>query len=190
MPAKLAEADQMTIEEYLAFTDQRPDGERWELVEGVAVMSPSPTQWHQTICKNILFTLEYVKRTASASWSPMPGVGIRVLASPRSLPQPDVYVQEGTPANSPVSNDAVAIFEILSKSNTRADRAWRKRVYASVPNCQHYVTVATDRAQVIRHDRTGQWTEIALTGLLETLELPAIGASIPLRDIYRFTPIE
>jgi hypothetical protein len=39
---KLAPEQQMTIEEFLAFTDTRPEEERWELVEGVAVLNPSP----------------------------------------------------------------------------------------------------------------------------------------------------
>lgn len=47
MLAKLAKADQMTVEEFLAYMEARPDGERWELIEGVAVMNASPTQWHQ-----------------------------------------------------------------------------------------------------------------------------------------------
>jgi len=32
---RLAPQQQMTIEEFLAFTDTRPDEERWELIEGV-----------------------------------------------------------------------------------------------------------------------------------------------------------
>ena len=45
---KLAPEDQLTIEEFLAFTDTRPDGERWELIEGVAIMNPSPVEFHQS----------------------------------------------------------------------------------------------------------------------------------------------
>jgi hypothetical protein len=41
-PPKLAPEQQLTIEEFLAFTDTRPEGERWELIEGVAVLDPSP----------------------------------------------------------------------------------------------------------------------------------------------------
>ena len=29
--------------------EARPDGEHWELIEGVAIMNPSPTEWHQQI---------------------------------------------------------------------------------------------------------------------------------------------
>jgi len=36
MPAKLAETDQMTVDKFVAFVDARPDGERWELIEGQA----------------------------------------------------------------------------------------------------------------------------------------------------------
>ena len=36
---KLAPEQQLTIEEFLAFTDTRPEGERWELI---AVLNPSP----------------------------------------------------------------------------------------------------------------------------------------------------
>lgn len=190
MPTKLAEADQMTVEEFLAFTESRPDGEKWELIEGVAVLSPSPTQWHQRIVANITATLDAAKLASGASWVAIPGVGTVVPISSNSLPQPDVYVQESALQNSHITEDAIVIFEVLSRANTRKDRAWRKRVYASVPNCQHYVTVATKRAEVIRHDRSGGWEEAVVTGLLDTLELPAIGTSIPLRDIYRFTPIE
>jgi len=190
MPARLAEADQMTIEEFLAFTDQRPDGERWELIEGVAIMNPSPTQWHQTIAGNILMVLGQQKQVSGATWTPMMGVGTRVPVSPRSLPQPDVYVQAGPPLNSATTTDALVLFEVLSRSNTKADKAWRKRVYASVPNCQHYVTVAHACAEVVRYDRADGWQGVTITGLDGTLALPAIAVTMPLRDIYRWTPIE
>ena len=47
MPTVLARTDQMTIEAFLAFYDTRPDGEKWELIDGFPVMSASPTQWHR-----------------------------------------------------------------------------------------------------------------------------------------------
>ena len=189
MQAKLAEADQMTIEEFLAFMDSRPDGERWELIEGVAVMNAAPTQWHQTIAANLSYLLLTQRNLTNANWAVMLGVGTRVPISANSLPQPDVYVQQGAAQPTSVTDDALVIFEILSRSNTRADRAWRKRVYASVPNCQHYVTVATKTAEVIRHDRGDGWKGTTITGLDATLSMLAITTDIGLRDIYRGTPI-
>jgi Uma2 family endonuclease len=189
MRAKLAEADQMTIEEFLAYMDTRPDGERWELIEGVAIMNASPTQWHQVIASNIVKVLMNEKDASGAPWLPLLGVGTRVPVSPNSLPQPDVYVQEGDAQPSPITDDALILFEVLSKSNTKMDRVWRKRVYASIPNCQHYVTVSMKRAEVVRHDRASEWAETKISGLEATLALPAIQFKLPLREIYRWTPI-
>jgi Uma2 family endonuclease len=190
MQAKLAEADQMTIEEFLAFMESRPDGERWELIEGVAVINAAPTQWHQVIASNIVRLLMNEKAARLAPWLPLLGVGTLVPISPRSLPQPDVYVQEGPSQSSPVTDDALILFEILSKSNTKADQAWRKRVYASVPNCQHYITVSMKSAEITCYDRADGWLGTTVNGLDATLTLPAINCELSLRDIYRWTPIE
>jgi Uma2 family endonuclease len=189
MPAQLAEANQMTIEEFLAFYETRPDGQRWELIEGVATMSPAPTQRHQRIALNIAAALDAAKLAQDASWTAMLGVGTEVPVSPNSLPQPDVYVQERPPLASSTTDDALVIFEILSRSNTKADQAWRKRVYASVPNCQHYVTISTKTAEANRLDRADRWRGAKVTGLEADLVLPAVDVTIPLRDIYRWTQI-
>jgi len=191
MSVKLAEAEQMTVEEFLAFQQARPSGERWELIEGVAVMSPSATLWHQTITGNILTDLVNHKIAHGSAWMPAIGVNTIVPISPRSLPQPDVFVRSAQAArDSNITDDAVVIFEVLSRSNKRADRDWRRRAYSSVPNCQHYVTISHKAPEVVRYDRENGW-QIALTkGLKADLELPAIGVTIPLTTIYRWTPIK
>jgi Uma2 family endonuclease len=119
----------------------------------------------------------------------MLGVGTRVPVSPRSLPQPDVFVKEGAATGRPVTDDALVLFEVLSRSNTKTDQAWRRRVYASVPNCQHYVTVSLKAAEVVAYDRASKWHERSVAGLHEQLALPALDLAIPLADIYRWTPL-
>ena len=192
MPAhrKLAPENQMTIEEFLAFTESRPQEERWELIEGMPVMNPSPVKKHQLIASNIASFLLIEKERLGAAWLPMLGVGTEVPISPRSLPQPDVYVQEGDLADdSHVTTDALVIFEVLSRSNTKADQAWRRRVYSSVPNCRHYVTVSLKTAEVTVYDRDSQWACRTVAGLDATADLPAIGVVLPLARIYRWTPL-
>ncbi len=186
---KLAPEQQMTIEEFLAFTDTRPEEERWELIEGVAVLNPSPIDHHQMVVSNIVAYLIAQKRQTGATWYAMLGVGTRVPVSPRSLPQPDVFVKEGAPTGLPTTDDALVLFEVLSRSNTRIDQAWRRRVYASVPNCQHYVTVSLKTVEVVAYDRSTDWRERELTRLDQALELPALDVAIPLADIYRWTPL-
>jgi Uma2 family endonuclease len=186
---KFAPEQQLTIEEFLAFTDTRPDGERWELIEGVAVMNPSPVDYHQIVVANIVAFLITHKERSGAGWFAMPGVGTRVPISPNSLPQPDVFVKEGAAIGSPVTDDALVLFEVLSRSNTKADQAWRRKVYASVPNCRHYVTVSLKSVAVVAYDRESAWEKRSVTSLADAIALPALGLSIPLATIYRWTPL-
>jgi Uma2 family endonuclease len=186
---KLAPEDQMTIEEFLAFTETRPDEERWELIEGVPIMSPSPVDYDQMVVGNIVAYLIAHKERTGASWLPMPGVGTRVPISPRSLPQPDIFVKEEPMTGSAVTDDALVLFEVLSRSNTKADQAWRRKVYASVPNCRHYVTVSLKAVEVDAYDRDSGWKKRSVSDLADALDLPAIGVALPLAKVYRWTPL-
>jgi Uma2 family endonuclease len=186
---RLAPKQQMTIEEFLAFTDTRPQGERWELIEGVPVMNPSPIGHHQMIVTNISAFLWRFKDERGAGWFPLVGTGTRAPASEKTLPQPDVMVLEHPPTDSAVSDEALVLFEVLSKSNRRADQAWRRKVYASVPNCQHYVTVSLEAVEVTAYDRAGRWKGRSITSLRESLALPALGVTMPVSGIYRWTPL-
>jgi hypothetical protein len=92
----------------------------------------------------------------------------------------------------------LVLFEVLSPSNDKADQAWRRKIYASVPNCQHYVTVSLKAVEVTAYDRASRWKGRSLESLANVLSLPALGVSIPLADIpladipladiYRWTP--
>lgn len=186
---QLAPKRQMTIEEFLAFTDTRPQEEHWELIEGVPVLSPSPTDYHQIVVTNVATFLMRAKVERNASWFPMIGTGTRVPASANSLPEPDVMVKEHPPTGTPASDDALVLFEVLSPSHRKADQDWRRKVYASVPNCQHDVTVSLKAVEVTAHDRASRWKGRSLTSLADSLSLPALGVSMPVAEIYRWTPL-
>ena len=190
MQQKLPIDDLMTVEEFLAVADAYPDGEKWELIEGVAVLSSSPTNFHQIIAGNILTALSLWKDQHDVPWVPLIGIGTRVPVSPRSLPQPDLQVLAEAPTErSPETRDGLVLFEILSESNTKADQAWRMRVYASIPNCQHYVTVDQKKPLVSRHDRANGWKPVVVKDPTKALDLPALGMVIPIAMIYRWTPV-
>src|SRR5262245_55212007 len=44
----------MDVDEFMAFLETRPDNERWDLIEGVAVMMAPPSYEHQRITRNFL----------------------------------------------------------------------------------------------------------------------------------------
>ena len=72
----------MTVEEFYAFTDTRPDEEKWELIDGEPVLNAAPSQLHQRIVKNLVFALTIRERELGAAWQVLPGLGVRVVRFP------------------------------------------------------------------------------------------------------------
>lgn len=105
----------MTVDEFYAFTDARPDEEKWELIDGEAVLNASPAFIHQRIVGNILFALTSLERAGDVSWTVIPGIG--ALISDTSRPEPDVMVLPKIDASvaSPVrhTRDASVLFEVV-----------------------------------------------------------------------------
>ena len=120
---KLAPEQQLTIEEFLAFTDTRPDEERWELIEGVAVLNPSPVEHHQIGSREHCHVPDDAQAANRCELAGDAGRG-----HPRSdlaaQPAAAGRLREGSGATTdlPVTEDALVLFEVLSRSNTKADQ--------------------------------------------------------------------
>jgi Uma2 family endonuclease len=177
----------MTVEEFYAFTDARPDGEKWELLEGVPVLNASPSRLHQRIIKNLTFVLATIERESEVSWEVLPGLGVRVSETNR--PEPDVLIlpkhgQSADPQGRD-RNDIVVAFEILSPSTADRDLRWKRTAYTSLPSLTHYVVIAQDAVDIVVLAREAGFAEQRLRSLDQSLELPALGISLPLAEIYR-----
>ena len=177
----------MKVEEFYAFTDARPDNEKWELIEGEPVLNASPSRVHQTIIKNLTFILATQERKSGVSWEVLPGLGVRVSETNR--PEPDVLIlpkhgQSADPQGRDRS-DVVVAFEILSPSTEERDLRWKRTAYTSLPSLTHYVVIAQDMVDIVVFARETGFAERRLRSLDDSLELPALGISLPLIEIYR-----
>jgi len=182
----------MTVEEYFAFTDTRPDNEKWELIDGEPILNASPSKLHQTILLNLAFLLGSVQRQRQQSWQAMPGIGVRV--SDTSLPEPDLFiVPAGAAKRDPYgrqTSDVFAAFEILSPSTADRDLRWKRTAYTSLPSLTHYIVVAQDAVDVVVFARDTGFAERRYRSLSDTIELPALGILLPVSEIYRDTGLE
>ena len=182
----------MTVEEYFAFTDTRPDNEKWELIDGEPVLNASPSRLHQIILDNLVFLLGTIKRRQPQSWESTPGIGVRV--SDTSLPEPDLFiVPAGAARRDPYgreTSDVIATIEILSPSTAERDLGWKRIAYTSLPSLTHYIVIAQDAVDVVVFARDSGFVERRYTLLGDSLELPALGISLPLSEIYRDTGLE
>jgi Uma2 family endonuclease len=179
----------MTVEEFYAFTDTRPDNEKWELIEGEPVLHASPSPFHQRIVKNIVIALGTREREADVSWEMLPGLGVRV--SNINRPEPDVLI---LPKLAPPldafqrdRDDIIVAFEVLSPSTADRDLRWKRTAYASMPSLTHYVVVAQDAVDVVVFARASGFTEQRFRSLDDVIVFPALGVSLPLTEIYRDT---
>jgi Uma2 family endonuclease len=124
----------MTVDEFYAFTDTRPDEEKWELIGGEPVLNASPSQLHQLIVGNVIGALWHWKRELSLPWVVLPGFGVRVSDTDR--PEPDVLVAPSGQRsfdNSRDRNDVIVAFEVLSPSTERRDLQWKRSAYPFRP---------------------------------------------------------
>jgi Uma2 family endonuclease len=182
----------MTVEEYFAFTDTRPDNEKWELIDGEPVLNASPTNVHQTILWNLAHLLRTIQWHQLQSWEAKPGIGVRVSGT--SLPEPDVIiVPAGATVRDPQGREAsnvIVAFEILSPSTAERDLRWKRTAYTSLPSLTHYVVIAQDAVEVVVFARDAKFAERRIRSLEDSLNLPALGIALPLAGIYRDTGLE
>jgi Uma2 family endonuclease len=182
----------MTVEEYFAFTDTRPDNEKWELIDGEPILNASPSNLHQIILGNLAYLLGTIRSQRQQSWEASPGIGVRV--SDISLPEPDLFiVPAGAARRNPYVRETAEVFvtiEIPSPSTADRDLRWKRAAYANLPSLTHYVVVAQDAVDVVVFAREKGFAERHFRALSDTIELPALGISLPLSEIYRDTGLE
>ena len=181
----------MTIAEFYEFTDRRPDDEKWELIDGEPILNAAPSRLHQGIVKNVLFALTLRERELSAAWEVLPGLGVRVSETNR--PEPDVIVLPRTSASTDLASrdrsDALVAFEVLSPSTKDRDLRWKRTAYTSLASLTHYVVIAQDAVEVVVFARDNGFAEKRLRSLNGSVEVPALGISLPLVEIYRGTSL-
>lgn len=182
----------MTVKEFYAFTDTRPDDEKWELIDGEPILNASPSPVHQWIVRNILIALGNRERELKASWAILPGLGIRVSRTNR--PEPDLLIMPRAAFSAdPAQRDTgemIAAFEILSPSTADRDLRWKRTAYTSLPSLTHYIVVAQDAVDVVVFARDTGFAERRYRSLSDTIELPALGILLPVSEIYRDTGLE
>jgi Uma2 family endonuclease len=81
--------------------------------------------------------------------------------------------------------DPTLIVEIVSPSTAAYDRGKKFALYRALDTLRTYVLIAQDQPHVEVFERDGdRWVLREVSGLEATLELPAIGASVALRELY------
>jgi Uma2 family endonuclease len=125
-------ARRYTVEEVLAFPD---DGNRYEVVQGELLVTPSPRLTHQLVVGRVIETLRaYLKPLGLSEAVFMAPADITWGIRPKEadeLVQPDVFVVHPDDAarNWLDVRHLVLAAEVVSPSSTRADRVVKRKAY-------------------------------------------------------------
>jgi Uma2 family endonuclease len=182
-------SDGFTFEQFVALVADRPDHERWELIEGVIELNPTPVDFHQMIVSNVMFELTTIQRKFETAWMVRPGLGINLPSDKRNAPAPDVLVRPFPLSGTSYCADPLVVFEVLSPSTRRKDLTSKRAYYTKLGTLQHYVVIEPSKALVRHFAREAHWKEQALKQPLDVLALAGLDVQLSLSDIYRGTGV-
>jgi Uma2 family endonuclease len=180
----------MDVEEFMAFLETRPKGERWDLIEGVAVMMAPPSVAHQRIAYNLCNLLIGAFTANGLDLCAYIGVGVRTRGVRNFQPEPDVAVLPGIAGYDLYSDRFQLVAEILSPSNTVGEIELKLRRYREAPDNLYALVIEPREFMIEIYAKSSDWQRIVLRQPEDLIELPEFGLRCHVRDLYRGTPLD
>jgi Uma2 family endonuclease len=114
------------------------------------------------------------------------------LRVPLNQEEEAFYYPDGMIICVPMRGDALfteapsVILEVLSPNTRRIDEVQKLRDYLTIPSLETYILAETDSPFLTLHRKDGTgFRRETLSGLGSTLDLPGVGISISLAELYR-----
>jgi len=180
----------MDVDEFMAFLETRPDEERWDLIEGVAVMMAPPSVAHQRIVSNLCHLLNTAFDASHLDLFAYPGLGVRTPSAKNFQPEPVVVVLPGVAGYNLYSENFCFVAEVLSPSNTPTEIDLNLRRYREAPENLYAVVIEPREFMVEIHARRAEWQPVVLNAPSDIIEMPEFGLRCTVGELYRGTPLD
>jgi Uma2 family endonuclease len=180
----------MQAGEFLKFLKTRPKEERWQLIEGVAVMMNPPTLAHQVIALNLRDLLKQALERKGLDLLVVNETGVRVPGLTHFLPRPDVVVIAGIADYQVYSDRFLLAAEVLSPSNTKSLIDQKVRRYKGHPDNLYCLVIDSRRMWIQIHSRLSSWEPVTFDDPAHVIELPEFALRCTLGQLYRHTPLD
>jgi Uma2 family endonuclease len=176
----------VSVEEYLAFVDTRPDEERWQLIDGVAMLMPQPPLRHQRIASNLSYVLTDHFRARCLPLLPIFRIGPIVPGVDQFRPFGDVVVVDDTAGEDDTAFVVrfYLVAEVLSDGDMEKDIPAKRRHYIRHPQNLYFLLIEQDRVRAELWARAAGWEPVILEGPDAVLELPEWDFRAPLDELY------
>src|SRR5262245_30314566 len=179
----------MDVDEFMAFLETRPDEERWELIEGVAIMMAPASYAHQRITRNLCELLNSAFAAQRLDLFAYFDAGVRSPALKNFQPRPDVVVVPGVSGYDLYSEHFQLVAEVLSPTNTRAEIDLKLRRYREAADNLYAVVIEPREFLVDIYAKRRDWQRARLTKPDDPIEMPEFGLRCTVVDLYRGTPL-
>jgi Uma2 family endonuclease len=182
-----------TLEEYLAL--ERESDERLEFWDGEVFAMSGGTLGHERIMKNGYNALhDELRNTACEVFGS--NMQIKVPSAP-PYRYSDGSVVCGTVEverfnGTDLLLNPILVYEVLSPSTEAYDRGDKFTHYKSITSLREYLLIAQHRPHATHYVRQedGSWDYTEINGLEGSVELPSLGVTLKLVDIYRNVEFE
>ena len=172
-----------TLVEFFAWQERQED--RYELVGGQpSKMMAGASNRHDRIVLNLLLSLG--NRLRGSHCIPFTGDGA-VVTRPGQIRRPDAGVDCGhRDPDGYTAADPKLIVEVLSPSTRDFDTFEKLEEYKALGGLDHILYVEPNRAEAAFWSRRdgGGWARERIEGIDAVAEMPKLGISLPLAEIY------
>lgn len=179
---------QMSEAEYLAF--ERESEIRHEFVDGEIYATTGASNNHIIVVGNLQTSLNNQLRDSNCL---VMSNDLRVKVEGRkSYRYPDLTVICDDPEMIGEENpqsllNPTIIIEVLSASTASVDHIEKREEYFNIPTVEEYLLISQNTSKIERYLRQpdNQWLYSQVSGLQSSLDLPSIGCTLALSDVYR-----
>jgi Uma2 family endonuclease len=183
MPAPLRKP--MTSDEFILWAMARPEGERYELVNG-EVVGMSPERLVHAEVKGLVWLALRTALAAAGRLCVAYPDGVSVQVDGNTTYQPDALVRCGNPLPGETIrlNDPVIGVGVVSPSSGAPDTGAKLEDYFRATSVRHYLIVRTDGGGVIHHERRQDGGIVTRTVREVVLELGPPGIEVPVATCF------
>src|SRR6516165_11060091 len=180
----------MHVDEFMAFLEMRPKEERWDLIEGVAVMMAPPSMAHQRIALKLWDLLNRAFAAQGSNLFAYHEIALRLPGVLNFQPEPDVVVAPGPAGPELYTQDFRLVAEIVSLSNRRTEIDLKLQRYRQAASNLYAVVIEPHEIFVEIYARSRNWRPVILRGREDPIEMPEFGLRCSVGDLYRGTTLD
>jgi Uma2 family endonuclease len=174
----------LSVEQYLR--EEAASSVRHEYLGGYVYAMAGGKNVHNLIATNLLGLLHaQLRGKPCAAYNSDTKLRIRTASHTRFYYPDAMVVCAPNPPEDPYQDQPAVIAEVLSPDTRRTDEGEKREAYLTIPTLEAYLLIEAD-APIVHVYRRGDagFTLETRAGLGAAVELPGVGATLPLADLY------